>query len=165
MKEKTEIEKQLANLWHGLTFPYPNEVGMSKIIGDIVRLITQVGTGREYTITKKLKERFNESGVDVPNSITHQQLKTFTSKVPFKTMTEHINEIRVIKEFLFNNLNVMKEMDETTRLQYLKDYFNNEVKMFHKLKVEEAHLETRKGMTWEDMINEVVDPTSISIKL
>jgi hypothetical protein len=165
MKEKTEIEKQLDNLWHGLNFPYPEEIGMSKIIGDILRLFTQTGSGREYSITKKLKDKFNEYGVNIPNSITHQQLKSFTKKVPFQTMTEHTNEIKGMREFLFNNLDTMKNMDYETRLEYLKNYFKNEVKMFHKLKVEEAHLETRKGMTWDMMINELVDPNSISIKL
>jgi hypothetical protein len=36
--------------------------------------------------------------------------------------------------------------------------------MFHKLKVEEKHLQTRKGMTIEMMLNELVEPENISIK-
>ena len=69
-----------------------------------------------------------------------------------------------MKEFLFNNLSKMHEMGEETRLEYLKNYFKNEVKMFHKLRVEENHLQTRKGMTFEMMINELVEPENINIK-
>ena len=165
MNNPTEIEKQLANLWHGLNFPYPEEVGMSKIIGDIIRLFTQTGTGRKYSITKKLKSKFNEYGVDVPNTMTHGQLKNWTKKVPFATMTEHTNEIKSMKLFLFKNLNVMSEMSETARLNYLKNYFKTSVVMFHKLKVEEDDLQVRRGMTYDDMINEVVDPKSVNIQL
>ena len=145
-------------------------------IGNQIRIITQ--KNQEFTVTRKLKELYNSVGVDVPDTITHYALKPITKKamdlLPNEPIlnntiaqTEHILEIEDMTNYLLSKRDTLFEMDKESQLNFLKDYFQNECKMFHKLIYHEKHLQTRKpyGMEMSDLVNEVVNPYSINWKL
>jgi len=167
------INAQLKNLFLDL-LKDTSVKGVDAQIGAAIRGVTQ--NYQVYTVTKKLQELYKSVGIEVPNVIEHSKLKTLTGRamklLPNEprvnktiAMTEHIVEIAEIKSYLLSMVDTLKEMSEGDAIEYIKNYLNENVKMFHKLIHHESDLQSRQGMTWTELESELVDPTKIGIVL
>ena len=171
---KEEISnEQLKNLFLALQMNTSIK-GVDRLIGIAIRDITNYY--QEYTVTKKLRDLYESVGINVPVVVNHYKLKRYTGKamklLPNEprvnnsiAMTEHIMEIGALKDSLVSKVPMLKEMDEVDAIEYIREYLNTNVKMFHKLSYHEANLETRNGMTWDELESQLVDVDSVSIKL
>jgi hypothetical protein len=168
---KAVLENLLLDLQKNMSVP-----GAAKHFCDAIRGVTQIKT-QKYTITKKFKEVFTDWGIEVPDTMTQQERKTYSTKLknagfPIESQTnqsptqiEHGKEIKTMKDELLDKKDYILSLSKDDAIQYLANYFETETRAFHKLSVLEKDLQLRNGVSWEEMQPHLVDSTKTRLIL
>lgn len=176
-KKNLSWEDQLHINLKNLLLDLQKDIRGSKVkneIGNAVRKITL--EFQKYPITQQLKELYKSIGIDLPDLISHQELKRETKKamklLPNEVrvnqtiaMTEHIIEVNTMVDYLLDKIDDLIKMGKEFQIDFLKFYFKSEVKCFHKLIYHESHLQTRSGMEWSTLCKELTNTEAVGWEL
>lgn len=166
---KQIIDIQLSNLLLDLQKD-TSVKGVHKQITDSLRSITQ--DYQKYTITKNVKEIFEEYGIVIPDTINQSERQKYSNELkktsyPKSNLVnstflniEHFLEIKTMKNHL---LRWERPENKMEAICYLKNYFKNNVICFFKLTKKDEDL--KPGMNLKKLKNRLVDPDSIKMEI